>query len=113
MSLPIDVLQAPLAAAIDRGPVVITAPTGSGKSTQVPRWCAAAGRVLCVQPRRVAAAALASRVAQLQDQTLGDQVGYVVRDETVATDRTPILFVTTGVALRMVRAGDIGSGSTR
>ncbi|MBX2800327.1 MAG: DEAD/DEAH box helicase [Myxococcales bacterium] len=104
-SLPIDALRQPFAAAHEAGPVVITAPTGSGKSTQVPRWCAQRGRTLVVQPRRVACRALASRVAQLEGVSLGDRVGYAVRDERVDGTDTAILFVTTGIALRMVRSG--------
>ncbi len=111
-ALPIDALATDLSAAWHAGPVVVTAPTGSGKSTQVPRWCAAWGRVLVVQPRRVAARALAARVAQLQHAQLGEGVGYAVRDERVARSDTTILFVTTGVALRMLRAGDLASFDT-
>ncbi|HHO52442.1 MAG TPA: ATP-dependent RNA helicase [Deltaproteobacteria bacterium] len=111
-ALPIDALATDLSAAWHAGPVVVTAPTGSGKSTQVPRWCAAWGRVLVVQPRRVAARALATRVAQLQHAQLGEGVGYAVRDERVARSDTTILFVTTGVALRMLRAGDLASFDT-
>jgi len=82
---------------------VVTAPTGSGKSTMVPRWATARGRVLVVEPRRVACRALASRVAELDGVPLGSsEVGYRVRDEDRARRDTRLLFVTPGVALRMI-----------
>jgi len=106
-SLPIDPYRGEVLAALDEGPVVITSPTGSGKSTQVPRWLATRGAVLVVQPRRVACRSLAARVAELERSPLGARVGYAVRDDRRAADDTVILFVTTGVALRMLRTGDI------
>jgi ATP-dependent helicase HrpB len=98
LSLPIDAHRAHFCTLISKGPVVITSPTGSGKSTQVPRWCE--GRVLVVEPRRIACRALATRVAELEGTRLGDAVGYSVRDERRATDRTRITFATPGIALR-------------
>lgn len=101
-ALPIDALRARFDDATARGPVVVTSPTGSGKSTQIPRWCN--GPVLVVEPRRLACRALAARVADLEGCALGDDVGYNVRDEHRAGDKTRILFVTPGVALRMFAA---------
>ena len=106
-ALPIEAHRAAVLEAIDHGPVVITSPTGSGKSTQVPRWLAGLGSVLVVQPRRVACRSLAQRVAQLEGSPLGERVGYAVRDDRRSGPSTAILFVTTGVALRMLRAGDL------
>ncbi len=99
-ALPIDALRERWLAA--SGPVVITSPTGSGKSTQVPRW--GRGRTLVVEPRRLACRALAARVAELEGASLGGAVGYSVRDEHRASEDTRVLFVTPGVALRMVDA---------
>lgn len=101
-ALPIDALRADFRDALGRGPVVITSPTGSGKSTQVPRWFDEP--VLVVEPRRLACRALAARVAELETVTLGGAVGYNVRDERRASDDTRVLFVTPGVALRMADA---------
>ena len=82
---------------LDSGRVVISASTGSGKSTQVPRWCT--GRVLVVEPRRVACRTLAQRVAELEGSVLGNEVGYQVRDERRAGAETRILFATPGIAI--------------
>jgi HrpA-like RNA helicase len=96
--LPIAALRASFLEAVARGPVVVSSPTGSGKSTEVPRWCQ--GRVLVVEPRRIACRTLAARVAHLEGGALGDAVGYVVRDENVTSDATRIVFATPGVVLR-------------
>ncbi len=98
--LPIDRLRTAFDQA-GRQPLVISAPTGSGKSTQVPRWAAARnGPVIVIEPRRVACRALAERVAMLEGCELGDGVGYRVRDDARATSQTRIQFVTPGIALR-------------
>ena len=97
-SLPIGGLRGPFLRALARGPVVLTAPTGSGKSTEVPRWCP--DPVLVIEPRRVACRGLAQRVAQLEDTELGGDVGYQVRDDRHVGERTRILFVTPGIALQ-------------
>lgn len=109
--LPVDDVRAEALDALARGPLVLSAPTGSGKSTAVPRWLADPGRVLVVEPRRVACRALAARVAELEGAELGGRVGYVVRDDRRAGDATEILFVTPGVALRMWRDGLQGFGA--
>ena len=97
--LPIHAVREAFDAALGRGPVVVSSPTGSGKSTEVPRWATSRGRVLVVEPRRVACRSLAARVADLERTPLGATVGYTVRDESVAGDATRILFATPGVVL--------------
>ncbi len=101
-ALPIAALKGALLAAIERGPVVVSSPTGSGKSTEIPRWplTVTRGRVLVIEPRRIACRSLAVRVAELEGTRVGGDVGYVVRDEHVASDDTRIVFATPGVALR-------------
>ena len=106
-SLPISPLLPRVLAAARQGPVVVSAPTGSGKSTCVPPTLTALGRVLVIEPRRVACRALASRVAELRGCRAGTDVGWIVRDERRVAPDAAITFVTPGVALRIVQSGDI------
>ncbi len=106
--LPIYEIQAALLdGARATGRVVVQAPTGSGKSTQVPKMLLAAGlleRGQCVilQPRRIAARMLAKRVAQELGVRLGDEVGYQVRLDSRVSDKTRIRYVTEGILLRQM-----------
>jgi ATP-dependent helicase HrpB len=86
---------------------VLEAPTGSGKSTQVPKILAdfggkaqVNGQIVILQPRRVAARMLAKRVAWERGAKLGGEVGYQVRFEKVYGRDTRIVFATEGVLLR-------------
>ena len=96
--LPVHALRRSFLTHLEAGPVVLTSPTGSGKSTEVPRWCPSP--VLVVEPRRIACRSLATRVAQLEGTPLGEGVGYLVRDEHVASASTRIVFATPGLVLR-------------
>ncbi|MEM9068291.1 MAG: helicase-related protein [Myxococcota bacterium] len=100
MTLPIETIRETFLA--ETGSVVITAPTGSGKSTQVPRWAASQGSVVVIEPRRVACKALASRVASLEGSALGERVGFQVRGESSLSRDTRLRFVTPGIALRQI-----------
>ena len=114
-NLPIIELKATFHDAITTGPVVIVAPTGSGKSTQIPPWCAALSDapVLVVEPRRVACRSLARWVAQQLGEPLGRSVGYTVRFEDVSSDAlTRIRFVTPGVALRYAAGQELDQYGT-
>lgn len=105
-SLPIYELRAELAAALEDGNrIVIEAPTGSGKSTQVPQMVldcgnAGPGEVVVLQPRRLAARLLAKRVAFERNEPLGGEVGYQVRMENAISAKTQIRYVTEGILLR-------------
>lgn len=84
--------------------VVLAGETGSGKSTQLPKLCLAAGRgvagiIGCTQPRRVAARSVARRVASELGGEVGDLVGYQVRFNERVSDRTLIKFMTDGILL--------------
>ncbi|HCE40558.1 MAG TPA: helicase [Alcanivorax sp.] len=103
--MPIDPLKEHFLGALDQGPVVVSAATGSGKSTRLPVWALARGPVLVVEPRRVACTALAGFLAGQRGQAAGDDVGYAVRFDTACTDQTPLVFVTPGIALRWYREG--------
>lgn len=98
--LPIDEVKDRFLRALDVGPVVVEAPTGSGKSTRLPLWCQLLGRVLVVEPRRMACRSLAGHLASLQGVQLGREIGYAVRYAANYSEKTDILFVTPGVALR-------------
>ena len=104
-ALPIDPLKEPFLDALDQGPVVVSAATGSGKSTRLPVWALARGPVLVVEPRRVACTALAGFLAGQRGQAPGDEVGYAVRFDPACTDQTRLVFVTPGIALRWYREG--------
>src|SRR6266568_7230373 len=87
--------------------LVLQAPTGSGKSTQVPQillkhGLLGSGQCVILQPRRLAARLLASRVAQELGVQLGCEVGYQVRFENVTSDATRIKFETEGILLRQL-----------
>ena len=83
---------------------MIAGETGSGKTTQLPKLCLAAGRgvagmIGCTQPRRIAARAVATRVAQELKSELGTVVGYQVRFTDRVGDDTRIKFMTDGILL--------------
>lgn len=85
--------------------LLIEAPTGSGKSTQIPQMVldsgeTGPGEVVILQPRRLAARLLARRVAQERGVELGGEVGYQVRMERHISSHTMIRYVTEGILLR-------------
>jgi ATP-dependent helicase HrpB len=106
VSLPVHEVEGAIRAAVagEQGRLLLKAPTGSGKSTTVPGMVRGEceGRVIVVQPRRMAARLLAEFVARQMGTPLGKGVGYAVRFENQSGPETEILFVTDGVLQRML-----------
>jgi ATP-dependent helicase HrpB len=107
--LPIYELESAVVASLRaQGRLIVQAPTGSGKSTQIPQmlWrhglLGERGEVVVLQPRRLAARLLAKRVAEEAGTRLGEGVGYQIRLESRVSERTRIRFVTEGILLRQM-----------
>lgn len=105
--LPVVAALDGLRARIDPGrSLVLTAPPGSGKTTLLPPLLAdvLGGRVLVVQPRRIAARAGARRLASLLSEEVGASVGFSVRGETRLRAASLVEFCTPGVLLRRLQS---------
>jgi HrpA-like RNA helicase len=98
--LPIESIKQQVLACIKHSDLIVSAETGSGKSTCLPIWAQRLGRVLVIEPRRIACLALAEYLAQLSNTKLGADIGYAIRFDTKFTADTNVVFVTPGVALR-------------
>jgi ATP-dependent helicase HrpB len=107
-SLPIDaVLPALLAALSGAGQAVLQAPPGAGKTTRVPLAILDAGlspgRIVMLEPRRLAARAAAERMAATLGEAVGRTVGYRMRGETRVSAATRIEVVTEGILTRLIQ----------
>ena len=97
-ALPVDASLPQVRAALaSHRAAVVVAPPGTGKTTRVPPAVADAGRVVVLQPRRVAARSLARRIADEQGWTLGQEVGWHVRFDRRFSHDTRVLIVTEGM----------------
>jgi len=112
--LPIDEVLPTLLDSLRSKPnLVLVAPPGAGKSTRVAPAVlqaqdvaapTARGKVLLLQPRRLAAVNVAARIAEEQGWQLGQQVGYHVRFDRRARNDTPLVVMTDGMFLRQLQS---------
>lgn len=115
--LPVAGVLSETVAASRGGAVVVTAPPGSGKTMLVPAAVLddlpPGKKVILVQPRRLAARAVARRIAELRGSRLGGEVGYQVRFDSCVSRDTRLAVVTTGILLRRllddVALDDVGA----
>jgi ATP-dependent helicase HrpB len=113
--LPIDSVLPRVLASLQQHPVtLLVAPPGSGKSTELPAALLDRGlfpaSIWLLQPRRLAARAVARRIAELRQTPLGGEVGYKVRFETKGGAKTKLWVVTEGVFTRTVAADPLLAG---
>lgn len=106
--LPIDAVLSEVIAALRRAKrVVLQAPPGAGKTTRVPLAMLEAdlvpGRILMLEPRRLAARAAAERMAATLGEDIGQTVGYRVRGASAVSTATRIEVVTEGILTRMLQ----------
>lgn len=104
--LPVGEVAAEVNATLRQKPrVVVTAPPGAGKSTLLPLTIMTdtpEGRILMLEPRRLAARQVAQRMADMIGERVGQTVGYTIRFESRVSDRTRIEVVTEGILQRML-----------
>ncbi|MBW1820435.1 MAG: ATP-dependent RNA helicase HrpA [Deltaproteobacteria bacterium] len=104
-SLPITTRKDDIISAIKKNQVVIVSgETGSGKTTQIPKFCLAAGRGIagkigCTQPRRIAATTVAHRIAEELGEKIGRSVGYKIRFKDRTRHDSYIKIMTDGILL--------------
>lgn len=111
---PLDAVRSKVDSALALGrSLVLQAEPGAGKSTRLPLWLLAApwlrqhdkqGRILLLEPRRVAARALARYLARALDEDVGRTVGLRMRDETRVSHATKLEVLTEGVLTRLLQA---------
>ncbi|MFE4111681.1 ATP-dependent helicase HrpB [Kosakonia sp. YIM B13611] len=107
-SLPVAAVLPDILSALRAAPqVLLSAPTGAGKSTWLPLQLLQqgdiTGRILLLEPRRLAARNVAQRLAELLDEKPGETVGYRMRAETCVGPNTRLEVVTEGILTRLVQ----------
>lgn len=107
-SLPVAAVLPELLTALKTAPqVLLSAPTGAGKSTWLPlqllQQDPVAGKILLLEPRRLAARNVAQRLAEALNEKPGETVGYRMRAQSCVGPRTRLEVVTEGVLTRMIQ----------
>jgi len=107
--LPVNAIADDIAAHLrEQHRLVLTAPTGSGKTTQVPQIIHQAGvtdrHLVVLQPRRLATRMVANRVAHEMNTSVGGLVGYQTRHDSQVNRDTRIRFMTEGLFLRLMQS---------
>lgn len=103
--LPISKRKNEIIESIKKNPVtIISGETGSGKTTQIPKFCLAAGRGIdgyigCTQPRRIAAVTVAGRIAEEMGVEVGSSIGYKIRFQDKTSHDAYINIMTDGILL--------------
>ncbi len=113
ISLPIDALENEIIAALRaNSTLILQAPPGSGKTTRVPQFLlrSSAGKILVLEPRRLAARMSAERISEELGQTCGQDVGFQIRYERMMSSKTRALFMTEGLFLRTLLSDPTLSG---
>lgn len=104
--LPAGAIAAQVNAALRERPrLVVTAPPGAGKSTLLPLTILqdmTEGRILMLEPRRLAARQIAVRMAQMLGEKVGQTVGYRMRFDTMVSAHTRVEVITEGILGRML-----------
>lgn len=100
LTLPIDSLRPLVEQKLPERHLIVQSDTGTGKSTRLPVWAMKLGRVLVIEPRRVACTSLAGFVAETLDCRVGETAGYAIKFDHCFSEASRIVFATPGVVLR-------------
>ncbi|CAB3408247.1 unnamed protein product [Caenorhabditis bovis] len=99
--------------------IIVSGGTGCGKTTQVPQFILEDAceknypvKIMCTQPRRLAAISISERVSRERGEKLGETVGYHIRLEQKTSDSTVLTYCTSGVLLRKLSADPMANGIT-
>ena len=109
-TLPVSQYETELVEVVNKNLVtIISSPTGSGKSTQIPQFLleygyGSEGMIGVTQPRRVAASSLAARVSEEMNVKLGFEVGYQIKFDNTTNESTKIKFMTDGILLKQMES---------
>lgn len=105
-NLPIAEILDDVVAAVKAGAAVLHAPPGAGKTTMVPLALLQQfdGKIIMLEPRRLAARAAAERMAELLGEQVGQSIGYRMRGDTRVSKNTRVEVITEGILTRMVQS---------